>query len=279
MRINGSAFRPGARLSCKIQRPLRTQFRGAAYPAPMVPGSPTSTPRRFRLGECTIDRALGRIERPDGVARVEPRVMDVLAAFVASAGRTVTRDELIQGAWGHLHVTDDALSRCISLLRRALRDDPREPRYVETIPKRGYRLLAPLEAADAEPLHLAVLPFVNLSGDARYQHLADGLTELLITHVSCLPALRVVSRTSSMLYRDSALRLPEIARELNATRVVEGSVLASARSVQAVMQLIDPSTDTHVLARSYVRGLEDTIELQNDLASSMASAVATAIAS
>lgn len=245
----------------------------------MVPGTPTSTPRRFRLGECTIDRALGRIERPDGVARVEPRVMDVLAAFVASAGRTVTRDELIQGAWGHLHVTDDALSRCISLLRRALRDDPREPRYVETIPKRGYRLLAPLEAADAEPLHLAVLPFVNLSGDARYQHLADGLTELLITHVSCLPALRVVSRTSSMLYRDSALRLPEIARELNATRVVEGSVLASARSVQAVMQLIDPSTDTHVLARSYVRGLEDTIELQNDLASSMASAVATAIAS
>jgi TolB-like protein len=75
------------------------------------------------------------------------------------------------------------------------------------------------------------------------------------------------------------MRLPEIARELKVTRVVEGSVLASARSVQAVMQLIDPATDTHVMARSYVRDLADVIEMQNEFASAMARAVEAAVAS
>src|SRR5690606_17730701 len=98
---------------------------------------------------------------------------------------------------------------------------------------------------------VAVLPFLNLSGTAAHQHLAEGLTELLIAYAAAMPVLRVVSRTSSMLYRDSSLRLTEIARELQVARVVEGSVLASAATLQAVMQLIDPATDTHVLVRSY----------------------------
>jgi adenylate cyclase len=235
--------------------------------------------RNFRLLDCTVDRALGTIAHPEGATHVEPRVMDVLLALTRSAGDPVSRDEIIKAAWGHLHVTDDALSRCISLLRHALHDNLRKPRYIETIPKRGYRLLARPEDTVAKPTHIAVLPFVNLSADAGYQYLANGLTELLITYVSFLPALRVVSRTSSMRYQHSRLRLPEIARELNVTRVVEGSVLASARSVQAVMQLIDPATDTHVLARSYTRDVADVLEIQNELASVMASAVVAAVAS
>lgn len=233
----------------------------------------------FRLLDCSVDRARGRIERPDGVTHVEPRVMDVLLALAAGAGIPVSRDRIIEAAWGHPHVTDEALSRCISLLRQALGDDPRKPRFIETIPKRGYRLLPSPVAGSAAPARVAVLPFLNLSGAPAYQHIADGLTELVITYVACLPAVSVVSRTSSMHYKDSRLRVPEIARELAATRVVEGSVFATAHAVQAVMQLIDPATDTHLLARSYLRDLADPILVQNDLAAAMASAVADAIAS
>jgi TolB-like protein len=236
-------------------------------------------PRNFRLLDCTVDQALGTIAHPEGVTHVEPRVMDVLFALASSAGDALSRDDIIQAVWGHPHITDEALSRCISLLRQALRDDRRDPRYIETIPKRGYRLLAPLEDAVAKPTHIAVLPFVNLSADAGYQYLANGLTELLIIYVSRLPALRVVSRTSSMHYQHSRMRLPEIARELNVTRVVEGSILASARSVQAVMQLIDPATDTHVMARSYIRDVADDLEIQNEFACAMARAVEAAVAS
>lgn len=240
------------------------------------PGLPAG---ELRLLECAVDRARGRIVRPDGATHVEPRVMDVLFALAAGAGCPLSRDEIIEAAWGHPHVTDEALSRCISLLRQALRDDPRKPRFIETLSKRGYRLLAPLEARVAAPTRLAVLPFVNLSGTSAYEHLADGLTELLISHVACLPAVSVASRTSSMHFKDSHLRVSEIARELGATRVVEGSVLASVDAVQAVLQLIDPVTDTHLLARSYIRRLGDPLVVQNDLAAEMATALEPALAS
>jgi len=242
-------------------------------------GTRGPTLREFRLGGCTVDGTRGCVERDGGVTHVEPRVMDVLVALVRSGGRTLSRDALIAAAWGHPHVSDEALSRCVSLIRQALGDDRRKPRFIETVPKRGYRLLVPAEATIAPPTHLAVLPFVNLSGNPRHRRLADGITELLITHVATLPSLRVVSRTSSMLYRGSRLRLPDIARELDVTRIVEGSVLASDRNIQAVMQLIDPATDTHLLARSYMRARADALQLQNELAASMASAIASSIAS
>lgn len=238
----------------------------------------------LQIGECTIDRAGGRIHRAEGVTHVEPRVMDVLLALVDRAGRTVSRDELLDTVWGHPHISDEALSRCVCVLRKALGDTRATPRYVETIAKRGYRLLAPVAGlpATARPpaaTHIAILPFVNLSGDSVFEHLADGITELLITFVSSLPSVRVVSRTTSMHYKGTRLRLPDIARELDVRRIVEGSVLASGRNVQAVMQLIDTATDTHVFAQSYTRELADPLQVQNDIAASMASAVGASITS
>src|SRR5262249_25680014 len=155
-------------------------------------------------------------------------------------GEAVSRDRLIEAVWKHPHVSDEALSRCVSILRKALGDDPARPRFLETIPKRGYRLLAPVEIGAAQGkapgagLVLAVLPFLNLSGDPDEEHVADGITELLISNLACLPPLRVISRTSSMHYKRSSSRLTEIARELDVTRVVEGSVLRSDRQVQVV---------------------------------------------
>ena len=226
--------------------------------------------RRFRLLDCTIDRALCRIERGHAVSHVEPRVMDVLVALAGDAGNAMSRDRIIESAWGHPYVTDDALSRCISLLRHALGDDPRKPRFIETIPKRGYRLLAPVEQSGASPARIAVLPFLNLSGTPAYEHVADGLTELVIANLASLPALRVVSRTSSMLYKGSRVRIPDIARQLDVDRIVEGSVFATRQVVQAVMQLIDAATDTHLLSQSYMREVGDAMLGQNDLATAMA---------
>jgi TolB-like protein len=237
----------------------------------------------LRIGECAIDRAGSRIVRADGVTHVEPRAMDVLIALAERACRTASRDELIAAVWGHPHVSDEALSQCVCVLRRALGDTRGAPRYIETIPKRGYRLLArvdgmPLPARHLASTPIAILPFVNLSGNPVYDHLADGLTELLIAFVAALPSLRVVSRTSSMQYKNTRLRISQIAHELGVTRIVEGSVLVSGRTAQAVIQLIDSVTDTHLFAQSFTRELADPLRLQNDIAASMASAVGAAIA-
>ena len=107
----------------------------------------------FRIGDHAIQPRLGRIASLAGESHVEPRAMDVLVALARRAGHAVSRDELIEAVWKHPHVTDEALSRCISILRHALGDDRSQPRYLETIPKRGYRLIAPvgIVAQEAPP--------------------------------------------------------------------------------------------------------------------------------
>ncbi len=226
--------------------------------------------RGFRLGDCLVEPTLYRIRGPEGEVRIEPRAMEVLVALARSGNQAVSRDELIETVWKHPHVTDDVLSRCISMLRQALGDDRTRPRFIETIPKRGYRLIMPTQvsaAADAPdaPLSLAVLPFLNLSGDPGEEHIADGVTELLITNLALLPTLRVISRTSAMHYKGTRARLTGIARELDVARIVEGSVLRSGRQVQVVVQLIDPATDTHLFTRTYTREITDLLRLQNEI--------------
>ena len=108
----------------------------------------------FRIGDHAVEPARGRIVSPAGETHVEPRAMDVLVALARKAGDTVGRDELIESVWKHPYVSDEALSRCISLLRHALGDDRSQPRYLETIPKRGYRLITPVQAM----AHAATLP-------------------------------------------------------------------------------------------------------------------------
>lgn len=124
------------------------------------------------------------------------------------------------------------------------------------------------------PIPAAVLPFVNLSGDTRNEHVADGLTELVIAHLAAVPSLRVVSRTSSMHYKYTRRKLADIAHELGVARVVEGSVLQSAQSIQVVVQVIDAATDTQVFSRIYARDGGHAFEWQDDIARVVATDIA-----
>src|SRR5262249_7350918 len=102
---------------------------------------------------------------------------------------------------------------------------------------------------------LAVLPLENLSRDKEQDYFVDGMTDALITDLAKINALRVVSRTSVMRYRDTPKPLPEIARELNVDAVVEGSVLRAGDRVRITVQLIHAATDQHLWADAYDRDL------------------------
>ena len=99
----------------------------------------------FRLGPWYVKPMLGTLSGPDGTSRLEPKVMNVLVCLAELGGEVVTHDQFIARVWSGRVVSDEVLSRCISLLRTRLGDDPREPRYIQTVPKIGYRLLAPVE--------------------------------------------------------------------------------------------------------------------------------------
>jgi serine/threonine-protein kinase len=119
----------------------------------------------------------------------------------------------------------------------------------------------------APQLHsLAVLPLQNLSGNPDQEYLADGMTEALISNLGKINAFRVISRTSTMQYKNTRKNLPQIASELGVDAVVEGSVLESGERVRITAQLIEARTDRHLWAETYDRNFRDVLALQDDVA-------------
>jgi len=117
---------------------------------------------------------------------------------------------------------------------------------------------------------LAVLPLDNLTGDPSQDYFADGTTEALITNLTRIASIRVISRTSAMRYKGTHKPLPEIARELNVDAVVEGSVGRSENRVRVSAELVDATTGRNLWAQSYDRDLRDILQLQSELAATVA---------
>jgi TolB-like protein/Tfp pilus assembly protein PilF len=124
---------------------------------------------------------------------------------------------------------------------------------------------------------LAVLPLKNLSGDPTQEFLADGMTESLIGRLSRIHDLRVISRTSVMRFKDTKLSVPEIARLLGVDAIVEGSVIRDGNRIRVNAQLIRGATDDHFWSEAYDRELQDTLELESDIAQSIARKVEVSV--
>jgi adenylate cyclase len=124
---------------------------------------------------------------------------------------------------------------------------------------------------------IAILPFANLSPDPGEEYFADGMTEEVISTVSKLKALKVISRTSVMRYKRSDKTLLEIGRELNATKLLEGSVRKAGNRLRITAQLIDAKTDHHIWAETYDRELKDVFSIQTDIAERVAEALRVGI--
>jgi TolB-like protein/Tfp pilus assembly protein PilF len=251
--------------------------------------------------------------------------MEVLVCLADHAGDTVPKEQLVQTVWPDTFVSDDGLKRCISELRRVFEDDVREPRTIQTIPKRGYRLLAPVEPVDGSrnssavsvqemagrpaaskrawwtgavaiaasvmisallvalrgsrsagasgvpAIHsLAVLPLQNLSADPTQEYFSDGMTDALITDLAQIGSVKVISRTSSMQYKQAEKSLPEIARELDVDGIVEGTVQRSGERVRITAQLIQGPLDRLLWAKTYDGDVHDTFALEHDITEDIA---------
>ena len=201
----------------------------------------------FTVGSWVVKPERNTVVRGNTERRLEPRVMDLLAFLARNSGRVLSHDQIIGNVWPHTYVSDSALQSAVSVLRKALDDDPRSPEFLETIPKRGYRLIA--HSSAAIPV-VAVLPFSNLTGDDDRIYIADGITDALIAALGRHTGVRVISRQSVMTFRDSHESLPEIAGQLDAGAIVEGSVISAADRISVTVQLLDTASDTHVWADS-----------------------------
>src|SRR5262245_58503860 len=103
-------------------------------------------PVAFSIGEWRVNPSLRTIANGQREVRLEPKQIDVLVLLAEHAGQVVSKERLLQTVWADTFVGDEVLSRAVSELRRALGDDPKTPRFIQTIPKGGYRLIAPVNA-------------------------------------------------------------------------------------------------------------------------------------
>lgn len=242
----------------------------------------------YRFGPFEL-RARTRELYKNGVrVKVRPQPFQILLALMARSGDIVSRGELRRLLWSAETFVDfeHGLNTAIKELRGLLNDSAGEPRYIETLPKLGYRVIVPVtqvapvypakakeENATTPAASVAVLPFVNLSADPENEFFADGITEDVITHLAKIKSLKVISRTSVMTFkkRDGGLR--EIGERLGASTLLEGSVRQTGGRVRIVAQLIDCATDEHLWAETYDRDLTDIFAIQTDVALKIATAL------
>jgi DNA-binding winged helix-turn-helix (wHTH) protein len=116
-----------------------------------IPGSGEEFLRSFRLGDWLVEPRLGQISRDDRTVRLRPRAMEVLVLLAAADGDVVSRRQIIDAVWRTSFVSDNVVSQVVTELRQAFGDDARHPRYIQNVPRRGYRLVARVTDLDEEP--------------------------------------------------------------------------------------------------------------------------------
>jgi TolB-like protein len=239
-----------------------------------------ASPKKVSFGEFEADLQAGCLFKHGVKVRLRPQSFLVLTMLLEHAGEVVTREELQRRLWPGDVVVDFEinLNTLIARLREVLGDSAEHPRYIETLPKRGYRFLAPVtEGAPSESVperrvRLVVLPFANVGGDQAEEYFSDAMTDEIITALCRLAPerLAVIARTTSMHYKHSEKDVAHIGRDLGVDYVVEGAVRRSENQVAINLQLIQATDQAHVFARKYDVEMSDLFSLQSRIAEDVA---------
>jgi len=215
------------------------------------------------------------------LVRLQDQPFEILRLMLERPGEVITRDELRHRLWpdGTFVDFEHSLNAAIKRLRAALGDDADHPRFVETVPRRGYRFIAGIDrsrvasrAVSEPPTRLVVLPFSNLSEDSSQEYFADGLTEELIAQLGplCRGKVGVIARWSSMVFKGSLQRAREIGEALHADHLLEGSVRRDGARVRIIARLIETASESELWSKTYERTVDDWLAVQADVASLVA---------
>ena len=232
----------------------------------------------LNVGNWVVSPSLNSISRQGRTVRLEPKVMGVLLGLAQHPGETLSKEQIFQAVWPNVVVTEDVLKRCVAELRRAFQDDAREPHVIETISKRGYRLVAPVSGHAAAFTRevsvlrdsILVLPFVNMSADPESEYFADGITEEIINALTQLAELHVVARTSSFSFKGRHVDVRIIGEQLNVRTVLEGSVRRTDNRLRITAQLVKAADGYHLWSERYDRAMTDVFAIQEEIAGAIA---------
>jgi TolB-like protein/cytochrome c-type biogenesis protein CcmH/NrfG len=254
----------------------------------------------FLFSDRGLDTDRRELRRGAEAVAVEPQVFDLLVYLVKNRDRVVNKDDLLASIWGGRIVSDSTLTSRINAARKAIGDSGGEQKLIRTIARKGFRFVGevrtqsdgaePAQATTAPPADeiqkpfrpalpqpdrpaIAVLPFVNMSGDPEQEYFSDGISENIITALSKLRWFFVIARNSSFIYKGKAVHMKQITEELGVGYVVEGSVRKSGDRVRISAQLNDAATGSHIWAEHYDRGLSDVFAMQDEITEAIVAAI------
>ena len=251
------------------------------------------------FGDYEIDVERRELRRAKTPVHVEPQVFDLLVYLVQNRDRVVSKDDLIAAVWRGRIVSESTLTSRINAARKAIGDSGEDQKLIRTIARKGLRFVGevrtqptgtePTGASGLPPdqVHersgpalplpdrpaIAVLPFINMSGDSEQEYFSDGISEDIITALSKLRWFFVIARNSSFIYKGKAVHMKQLAEELGVGYVVEGSVRKSGDRVRITAQLNDVSTGGHIWAERYDRDLADVFAVQDEITEAIVAAI------
>jgi len=246
-----------------------------------------------------LDSDRRELTRGSEAIAVGPQVFDLLVHLVQNRERVVTKDDLLNAVWDGRIVSESTMTSHINAVRKAIGDSGADQRLIRTVARKGFRFVGEVrevqlsdsvssldderDKSNEPPTHapelperpsIAVLPFLNLSGDPEQDYFADGVVEDIISALSRIRWLFVIARNSSFTYKGRAVDVKQVGRELGVRYVLEGSMRKAAHRVRITGQLIDATTGAHLWAERFEGTLDDIFELQDQITASVVGTIA-----
>lgn len=254
---------------------------------------------QFHFSSHVLDVGLRELTRAGEAIAVEPQVFDLLIYLVENRDRVVSKDDLIERIWDGRIVSESTLTSRINAARKAVGDSGKDQAVIRTIARKGFRFVGDVQVqqggaelsadrtpspdqAVEPPRHqlpaldrpaIAVLPFVNISGEPAQDYFSEGISEDIITALSKLRWFYVIARNSSFIYRGKSVHHRQIGEELGVGYVVEGSVRKDGDQVRITAQLVDVVTGSHLWAERYDRNLADVFAVQDEITQAVVAAI------
>ena len=228
--------------------------------------------RRVRFGQFEMDEHAGELRKEGIKVRLQEQPLQILQILLQHPGEVVTREELRKRVWPTDTFVDfdHGINNAIKRLREVLGDIAETPRYIETLPRRGYRFVERVESKEGSIQSLAVLPFLSLSADPENEIFSDGMSEEIISALMQIKNLHVAARTSSFSFKGKHVDLRVIGEQLNVRTVLEGSVRRSGDRLRITAQLVNAADGYHLWSERYDREMKDVFAIQEEIAKSIA---------
>jgi DNA-binding winged helix-turn-helix (wHTH) protein/Tfp pilus assembly protein PilF len=233
----------------------------------------------YRFGPFVVDVSQRLLFRKDKIVPLTPKGFELLLLLLERGGRVVEREELMRVVWPNVFVEEANLTQNIFALRKQLSDESELSEYIQTVPKRGYRFNPDLldresytdqsvqaaKSAEAN-LSLAIMPFINETGEPEAEYLCDGLTESLIKNLSALPHLDLRSHSSVLRYKNANPRIEMVGKELSVKMALIGRIRIRRQRITINTELIDTLHGRYLWGERYEKSQQDVIEIQEEIA-------------